>query len=384
MHHAVTALYPGLAVESPSGAYSSARKLKSLLRMTLSFALYGGSRAYQNWRGTHTRLRRQARPFMLTVYSEDHALQDGKLELVDGQLVPCFEMPRRAFLIRDRVQEVGLGAIVPPEPFGRGPIERVHTPDFVEFLATAWERWTGHRPHLRRAALGLAHASSAPDPARADRRADRLLQLRCRHADHRRHLARGAGQRGGGADRRASCSASGQHPAVFALCRPPGPPRRGRSLRRLLLPQQRRDRGAIPDRRRRRAGGDPRRRLSPRQRHPGDLLRPPRRAVPLPARPSARGVPVLPRLGRRDRRRGRARAATSTIRCPGARALPPGPRRWTMPAGKIARLRAGRAAGVARRRHLRGRPDLEVPPRERRLHHLRRAASPSSACRPCS
>ena len=57
---------------------------------------------------------------MLTVYSEDHALQDGKAELVDGQLVPCFEMPRRAFLIRDRVQEVGLGAIVPPEPFGRG------------------------------------------------------------------------------------------------------------------------------------------------------------------------------------------------------------------------------------------------------------------------
>ena len=60
------------------------------------------------------------------------------------------------------------------------------------------------------------------------------------------------------------------------------------------------------------------------------------RAVPVPARPSARGVPVLPRLGRGDRRRAPARAATSTIRCRGARALRPGPRRWTMPAGKIA------------------------------------------------
>ena len=79
---------------------------------------------------------------MLIVYSADHALQDGKVELVDGQLLPCFEMPRRAFLIRERVQEVGLGPVVPPQAFGRAPLERVHAPAFVEFLATAWERWT--------------------------------------------------------------------------------------------------------------------------------------------------------------------------------------------------------------------------------------------------
>ena len=79
---------------------------------------------------------------MLTVYSEDHVLQDGKVELVDGQLLPCFEMPRRAFLIRDRVREVGLGRSCRRETFERGPLERVHAPDFVEFLATAWERWT--------------------------------------------------------------------------------------------------------------------------------------------------------------------------------------------------------------------------------------------------
>jgi acetoin utilization deacetylase AcuC-like enzyme len=79
---------------------------------------------------------------MLTVYSEDHALQDGKAELVDGKLVPCFEMPRRAFLIRDRILETGLGEIIGPEPFGRAPLERVHSPDFVEFLARAWTDWT--------------------------------------------------------------------------------------------------------------------------------------------------------------------------------------------------------------------------------------------------
>ena len=79
---------------------------------------------------------------MLTVYSEDHALQDGKVELIDGRLVSCFEMPRRAWLVRDRVREVGLGEIIPPEDFGRGPLERVHTVPFVAFLQGAWSAWT--------------------------------------------------------------------------------------------------------------------------------------------------------------------------------------------------------------------------------------------------
>ncbi len=33
---------------------------------------------------------------MLTVYTEDHRLQDGKSELFDGKLLPCFEKPERA------------------------------------------------------------------------------------------------------------------------------------------------------------------------------------------------------------------------------------------------------------------------------------------------
>ncbi|MFO1035372.1 MAG: histone deacetylase family protein [Geminicoccaceae bacterium] len=78
---------------------------------------------------------------MLTIYTDDHALQDGQSELVAGKLVPCFEMPRRAYMIRDRVKAVGLGDILPPEDHGRGPIERVHPADFVDFLATAWDEW---------------------------------------------------------------------------------------------------------------------------------------------------------------------------------------------------------------------------------------------------
>ena len=78
---------------------------------------------------------------MLTVYSEEHRHQDGKAELINGQLLPCFEMPRRAEMILARVREVQLGEVVPPEDHGRGPIERVHRRDFVEFLARAWDDW---------------------------------------------------------------------------------------------------------------------------------------------------------------------------------------------------------------------------------------------------
>jgi acetoin utilization deacetylase AcuC-like enzyme len=78
---------------------------------------------------------------MITIYSDDHRLQDGKAELNNGQLVPCFETPRRADLVLARVKETKLGPVVPPQPFGLDGVRRVHAADFVEFLAGAWEEW---------------------------------------------------------------------------------------------------------------------------------------------------------------------------------------------------------------------------------------------------
>lgn len=79
---------------------------------------------------------------MLTVYSDDHRFQDGKAELEGGQLVPCYEMPRRAELVLGRVRELAIGEVVEPDDFGTEPILRVHDVDFVEFLRTAWDQWT--------------------------------------------------------------------------------------------------------------------------------------------------------------------------------------------------------------------------------------------------
>jgi acetoin utilization deacetylase AcuC-like enzyme len=78
---------------------------------------------------------------MKTVYSEDHRLQDGKAELNDGLLVPCFEMPRRADLVLAQVKEVGLGEVLVPTEHGLDPVHRVHTESFVTFLRDAWDEW---------------------------------------------------------------------------------------------------------------------------------------------------------------------------------------------------------------------------------------------------
>jgi acetoin utilization deacetylase AcuC-like enzyme len=78
---------------------------------------------------------------MLTIYSEDHKLHHGNGELMNGQIVPCFEMPRRAELILERVREVKLGEVIAPRDFGLAPLTRVHSGAYINFLETAWTDW---------------------------------------------------------------------------------------------------------------------------------------------------------------------------------------------------------------------------------------------------
>lgn len=78
---------------------------------------------------------------MITIYTEEHRLHHGKFELIDGQLVPPFEKPERAEIVIGRVRDVSLGEVIRQEPHGLEPVRRVHTPDFVDFILTAHERW---------------------------------------------------------------------------------------------------------------------------------------------------------------------------------------------------------------------------------------------------
>ena len=78
---------------------------------------------------------------MRSVYTEEHYLRNVKTELHDGALVTPFECPARVETILARLQTVGLGEVVAPKRFGLDPVARIHDPDFLEFLSTAWERW---------------------------------------------------------------------------------------------------------------------------------------------------------------------------------------------------------------------------------------------------
>lgn len=78
---------------------------------------------------------------MLIIYSDKHHLHHGNTELIDGELKPCFEMPSRADIVLARARTVGLGEVIEARCFGLEPVLRIHRPDFVEFLSTAWNQW---------------------------------------------------------------------------------------------------------------------------------------------------------------------------------------------------------------------------------------------------
>jgi acetoin utilization deacetylase AcuC-like enzyme len=78
---------------------------------------------------------------MKTVFSEKHVLRDAQTEFYGGQLVPPFECPERARLIKARIEETALGPIQDATEHGLEPILAVHEPDYLAFLETAFTRW---------------------------------------------------------------------------------------------------------------------------------------------------------------------------------------------------------------------------------------------------
>jgi acetoin utilization deacetylase AcuC-like enzyme len=83
---------------------------------------------------------------MLVVFSDRHRAHAGHVEFYRGELVPCFEKPERADLVRAALQTHGIGPVVEPTTFDRARIERVHAAQYVRFLEHAWSEWSalGH------------------------------------------------------------------------------------------------------------------------------------------------------------------------------------------------------------------------------------------------
>jgi len=78
---------------------------------------------------------------MKTVFSPLHAGHSGQLELISGAMVPGFEKPSRAEIVKARVESEKLGPIVAPGEHDLAAAKRVHAPDYVDFLPRIWPMW---------------------------------------------------------------------------------------------------------------------------------------------------------------------------------------------------------------------------------------------------
>jgi acetoin utilization deacetylase AcuC-like enzyme len=75
------------------------------------------------------------------VYTELHRSHDPQFFLVRGVVQRTTEQPERA----DRLLaglKAGKHDLVAPSAFGQGPRARIHSPEYLGFLAEAWEAWS--------------------------------------------------------------------------------------------------------------------------------------------------------------------------------------------------------------------------------------------------
>ena len=100
---------------------------------------------------------------MRVVASEVHRAHHG-LELNDGQLALSHEGPKRADLIATALRATG-HEFSEPNEVEEELLGRVHTPEYVNFLATAWERWV-ERGESGAAAMGFTWPTRGMRPTR--------------------------------------------------------------------------------------------------------------------------------------------------------------------------------------------------------------------------
>ena len=78
---------------------------------------------------------------MKIVHSPDQLLRAARTELSGGELVRPFECPERVAYVLEEARTTGFGTVIPPVAHGLEPILKIHDPDYVHFLETAWTEW---------------------------------------------------------------------------------------------------------------------------------------------------------------------------------------------------------------------------------------------------
>jgi acetoin utilization deacetylase AcuC-like enzyme len=75
------------------------------------------------------------------VYTELHRSHDPQFFLVRGVIKRTTEQPERADRLLTGLK-AGKHRLIEPTAFGQGPRARVHSPEYLSFLAEAWDAWS--------------------------------------------------------------------------------------------------------------------------------------------------------------------------------------------------------------------------------------------------
>ncbi len=157
---------------------------------------------------------------MKIVYTDQHQQHDPQQFMVRGRLQRSNEQPQRAYLLQAAAKAAG-HSVVAPEDHGGGPRAAIHTPQYLHFLETAWERWQ-QLPDASDEVMPNVY----PFPGQPATYPDHLVGQAGYHMGDNacsigRHTWHAAVHSAHVATHAAELVMAGER-AVYALCRPPG------------------------------------------------------------------------------------------------------------------------------------------------------------------
>ena len=188
------------------------------------------------------------------VWADAHRLHEPSAEIWVGVRTPAAELPARAERSAPRCSRPGADEVA-ATPHDDAALEAVHDAGLLAFLASAWADWeAAGLPDDPGQDQVVPYIFPHPglmaglEPLRAGRHLGAAGRLLLRHddADRPGHVGGRAGRSGCGADGgRPRLGRSADRVRLLPAARPS---RHAQRLRRLVLPQQRRDRGPAPPR----------------------------------------------------------------------------------------------------------------------------------------
>ena len=156
---------------------------------------------------------------MRVIASQNHRQHDA-FELTRGQLLRSTEAPQRADTIARALQKAG-HCLELPTKLDHELLRRVHTPEYLQFLSTAWDRWQA-RGLAPAPAMAFAWPGRGSNPRRPD---DLLGQLGYHSFGADCSIVKGtwpAAEEAAAVAVTAAQRSLADSTTTYALCRPPG------------------------------------------------------------------------------------------------------------------------------------------------------------------